>query len=179
MHSNNCNDCIAITSLITNARCDPWFHVAIKAESWPPATAHLSILCPTNTIPTPWISDLDSHISEHCMIYIWNMNYATFFLHRRSPKDRCPAQLIPPVLPVLLQGIVQITKKYGQPTIWWSPLVLPGVAFPTRWKTNDGQTGRNGCWQEICYWSPTWGNHPIFDVSYIEYLIIDILTIRH
>ena len=128
MHSNDYNDCIAITSLITNARCDPWCcnqgRIVTTGDS---PSQHT--MPPTNTIPTPWISDLDSHISEHCIICRWNLNYATYFLHGRSPKDRNPVH----------------------------PPVLPGVAFPTRWKTNDGQTGRNGCWQEICYWSPTRG----------------------
>ena len=151
MHSNNCNDCIAITSLITNARCDPCCNQGRIVTTGDSPSQHT--VPPPIPFPPPEFLILTLTISKHCVIYRWNMNMnsATFFLHERSPKDRCPVH----------------------------PPVLPGVAFPTRWKTNDGQTDQNGCWQEICYWSPTWGNHPIFEVGYIEYLIIDILTIRH
>ena len=98
------------------------------------------------------------------------------------PPQKIPKRQVPCSSPCTPGSCFRVFCRWQKNMVnsqYAHPPVLPGVAFPTRWKTNDGQTGRNGCWQEICYWSPTWGNRPIFEVGYIEYLIIDILTIRH
>ena len=87
-HCSHCNDCIAITSLITNARCDLCCNQGRIVTTGDSPSQHT--MPPTNTIPTPWISDLDSHISEHCIICRWNLNYATFFLHGRTPTRQVP-----------------------------------------------------------------------------------------
>ena len=130
----------------------------------------ISAYCaPTNTIPTPWISHLDSHISEHCMIYTWNMNYATFFLHRRSPKDRCPAH--PPVLPGLASGYFAGDKKIWSTHNMLIPLYSRVLLFPPDGKPTMGRLVGMDVGRKSATDHQLEGNPSIFKT--IEYLMID------